>query len=218
MNNQPKLSSAHMPAPVRVPATTPSDREVRDVLRPPNLPAAAAPPALDRPRRPRIPRQPDRPDRPGPPDRPSRAALGNVYLVTLLSTVDGSLLLLATTGRLSSLGSSIAVGLTIIAGAGSWLAARQAFAGRRPRRRDLAALATLGAVTVAATVASVWLGTTLAKGVTLHVMPKAAGIVLFLVAADVAGLRVPRVRGLPLAVVAIGASALLEVAVRWIPS
>jgi hypothetical protein len=144
--------------------------------------------------------------------------LGNVYLVTLLSTVDGSLLLLAATGRLSSLGSSIVVGLTIIAGAGSWLAARQAFAGRRPGRGDVAALTLLGAITASATVASVWLGTTLAGAVTLHVMPKAAGLVLFLVAADVAGLRVPRVRGFPLAVVAVGASALLEVAVRWIPS
>src|SRR5438105_3734918 len=131
MNPQPKLSSAPMPAPARAPR----DGSDREVVRPPTLPAAAAPP--DRPR------------------------LGNPYLLTLLSTVDGSLVLLAAGGHLASLGSAIAVGLTVIAGAGSWLAARQAFAGRRPGRSDWRALAVLGVITTAATVASVWLGTTL---------------------------------------------------------
>jgi hypothetical protein len=185
MNNQPKLSFAPMPAPIRAPGAAEPDREV---VRPPNLPAAARP------------------------------ALGNLYLLTLLSTVDGSLVVLAAGGQLSSLGGAVAVGLTVIAGAGSWLAARQAFAGRRPGGADLRALGALGLVTAAATVASVWLGTTLGNAVALHVLPKAAGVALFLVAAEVGGLRVPRLRGVPLAPLAVAGAALAEVALRWIPS
>jgi hypothetical protein len=191
MNNQPKLSFAPMPAPARAPGAADLDREV---VRPPSVPAAAAPPASNRPR------------------------LGNLYLLTLLSTVDGSLVVLAAGGHLSSLGGAVAVGLTVIAGAGSWLAARQAFSGRRPGGADLRALAALGLITTAATVASVWLGTALGTSVALHVMPKAAGIALFLVAAEVGGLRVPRLRGIPLAPLAVAGSALAEVALRWIPS
>jgi hypothetical protein len=176
-----------MPAPARAPRELPD----REVVRPPSLPAAAAPP--DPPR------------------------LRSLYLLTLLSTVDGSLVLLAAGGHLSSLGGAVAVGLTVIAGAGSWLAARQAFAGRRPGRADLRALALLGVATLAATVASVWLGTALGDAAALLVMPKAAGIALFLVAAEVGGLRVPTLRGVPLALVAVAASAVLEVALRWTP-
>jgi hypothetical protein len=144
--------------------------------------------------------------------------LGTLYLLTLLSTVDGSLLILAASGHLSSLGGAVAVGLTVIAGAGSWLAAHQAFAGRSPTGTDIAALGFLGLATVAATVASVWLGTELGHAVTLHVLPKVAGVVMFLVAAEIAGLRVPRVRGLPLTAVAVAAGSALEVGAQWIPS
>jgi hypothetical protein len=188
MNNQPKLSLAPMPDP-RAPAARPGDGEV---VRPPSLPPAAA--EVTRPR------------------------LANLYLLTLLSTVDGSLVVLAAGGHLSSLGGAVAVGLTVIAGAGSWLAAHQAFAGRPRGKADLRSLAFLGMVTALATVASAWLGATLGSAVALHVMPKAAGVALFLVAAEVGGLRVPRVRGVPLAALAVASSALVEVALRWIPS
>ncbi|MEA3204251.1 MAG: hypothetical protein QOI63_1931 [Thermoplasmata archaeon] len=176
-------------APMPAPARAPAPRaEDREVVRPPGLPAAARP------------------------------ALANLYLLTLLGSVDGSLVVLAASGQLSSLGGAVAVGLTVIAGAGSWLAARQAFSGRRAGRSEWAALAALGAVTTLATVASVWLGTTLGNAVALHVMPKAAGVALFLVAAEVGGVRVPRLRGVPLAPLAVAGAALAEVALRWIPS
>ncbi|HUR64124.1 MAG TPA: hypothetical protein VM241_06560 [Candidatus Thermoplasmatota archaeon] len=191
MNPQPKLSSAPMPAPAAPPE---GEREEYEGVRPPSLPPAAAS------------------------GRPNRPPLGNLYLLTLLSTVDGSLVVLAAGGHLSSLGGAVAVGLTVIAGAGSWLAARQAFSGRRPGKADLRALALLGLATALATVASAWLGMTLGGAVALHVLPKAAGIALFLVAAEVGGLRVPTLRGVPLAPLAVGAAVLAEVALRWIPS
>lgn len=187
MNNQPKLSHIPMPDPARAPRDAPD----REVVRPPSLPAAAAPP--DPPR------------------------VGTLYLLTLLSTVDGSIVVLAAGGHLSSLGGAVAVGLTVIAGAGSWLAARQAFGGR-PGKAGLRSLALLGVITVAATVASAWLGTALGNAVALHVLPKAAGIALFLVAAEVGGLRVPTLRGVPLAPLAVAAAAIVEVLLRWIPS
>lgn len=192
MNNQPKLSPVPMPDPARAPREVPD----REAVRLPSLPAAAAQEV----------------------NAPSRPRLGTLYLLTLLSTLDGSLVLLAANGQLSSLGGAVAVGLTVIAGAGSWLAARRAFTGRRPGGAELRALGVLGLVTLAATVASVWLGTTLGRAVALHVLPKAAGLALFLVAAEVGGLRVPRVRGVPLAPLAVGAGILAEVALRWTPS
>lgn len=153
------------------------------VLRPPRLPPAAASPAV-----------------------------ANLFLLTLLSTVDGTLLLLAASGQLGGPGGAVAVGLTLIAGAGSWLAAHQAYGARARTRRDWATLAVLAAATMASTVASVWLGARLGTALTLHVLPKAAGVVLFLVAAEVAGLRLPRPGRVPLALHVLGAGLLVEVA------
>jgi hypothetical protein len=178
------------------PTSPTTSRPDPDVIRLPDLPAAAAPPA-----------------RPTEVGRSGR--LGPLYLLTLLSTVDGSLLLLSASGQLSSPGSALAVGLTVIAGAGSWLAARQAFAGQGGRRAFVA-LGLLGVVTLAATVASVLLGNALGTALTLHVLPKATGVVLLLVAADVGGLTVPRVRGLPLPVAVLAVAGVLEALTQWI--
>ncbi len=146
---------------------------------------------------------------------PARRRLGTLYLLTLLSTVDGSLLLLSASGQLDSLGGALAVGLTVIAGAGSWLAARQAFQGCRGVG-DWAALGVLGLLTLAATAAAVWLGSTLGSALTLHVLPKATGVVLLLVAADIGGLRVPRLRGVPLPVAVVACAGVLEAVAQWI--
>jgi hypothetical protein len=142
--------------------------------------------------------------------------LGPLNVLTLLSAVDGSLLALAAGGQLRSLGGAVAIGLTVVAGAGSWLAAQHAFAGR-PGRRDLVALSLLGLVTVAATLLSALLGTALGAAMALHVLPKAAGVVLFLVAAEVAGIRLPAPGRLPLPALGLAAGAVLEVAIRWTP-
>ena len=143
--------------------------------------------------------------------------MANLFTLTLLSAVDGSLLALAASGQLASLGGAVATGLTVIAGAGSWLAARDAFRHGVRTRRDWAMLAALAVATLAATVASVWLGASLGHAMSLHVLPKATGVVLFLVAAEVAGLRLPRPKRLPLPAVVLAAALALEGALQWIP-
>ena len=141
--------------------------------------------------------------------------VSSLFVLTLLSAVDGSLLALAAAGRLSTLSGAVTVGLVVVAGAGSWLAANQAFAGRRRTRSDWAALGLLGALTLASTVASVWLGTRLGDALTLHVLPKGAGLVLFLVGAEVAGLRLPKAGRVPLPALGLAAALALEVAAQW---
>jgi hypothetical protein len=146
---------------------------------------------------------------------PGEGPVSAVFALTLLSAVDGSLLALAAAGQLETLGGALSVGLLVVAGAGSWLAARSAFGGRSRRRRDWAVLAALGALTLASTVAAAWLGESLARAATLHVLPKAAGVVALLVAAEVAGLRLPRLAAgrLPLPFAALAAGVALEVSV-----
>lgn len=142
-------------------------------------------------------------------------AVTDLFTLTLLSAVDGSLVALAVAGRLESLGGAITVGLLVVAGAGSWLAARRAFGGRQRTRRDWLLLGALGALTLAATAGSAWLGLALGQAVTLHVVPKAAGLALFAIAGEVAGLAVPRPGKVPLAVLVLAGAAVVEVAVAW---
>lgn len=136
-------------------------------------------------------------------------------LLTCLGALDGTIVLLAATGRMTGWVAAITVGLTVVSGAGAWIAARQAFAGR-PRGRDYVLLGGMAALSITATVAAAWLGTALGTAVTLHVLPKAAGIVLLLVAADVGGLRLPRLGRVPLPLIAVAAGAALEGGVQWI--
>lgn len=139
--------------------------------------------------------------------------VSSLFTLTLLSAVDGSLLALAAAGQLETFGGAVTVGLLVIAGAGSWIAARSAFGGRRRTAADWRSLAVLGVLTMASTAAAAWLGAGLAQAVTLHVLPRAAGVVVLLVAAEVAGLRLPRLAGgrVPLHLAALAAGALLEV-------
>lgn len=193
------------PRPYQAQAPEPTDSSARarrddDVLAPakPRLPpAAAADPA----------------PRNGP-ARPSRPVT-SLFILTLLSAVDGSLLALAAAGRLRSLTDAVTIGLVVVAGAGSWLAANQAFAGRRRTHHDWGLLAGLGALTLASTVLSVWLGTQLGAALTLHVLPKGAGLVLLLVGAEVAGLRLPRAGRLPLPLAGLGLVLAAEVLLQW---
>ncbi len=184
------------PRPYRTPASKPTDSGAPmlrddDVLAPakPRLPPAAA-------------AQSPRP-------------VASLFVLTLLSAVDGSLLALAAAGRLRSLTDAVTIGLVVVAGAGSWLAANQAFAGRRRTHHDWGLLAGLGALTLASTVLSVWLGTQLGAALTLHVLPKGAGLVLLLVGAEVAGLRLPRAGRLPLPLAGLGLVLAAEVLLQW---
>lgn len=145
----------------------------------------------------------------------ARSSATPLFVLTLLSAMDGSLLALAAAGRLSSLADAVTIGLVVVAGAGSWLAANQAFAGRRRTRHDWGLLGLLGAVTLASVVASVWLGVRLGDALTLHVLPKGAGLVLFLVGAEVAGLRLPRAGRVPLPVAGLALVFGAEVLLQW---
>lgn len=150
-----------------------------------------------------------------PPAAAARASPVPVFVLTLLSAVDGTLLALAAAGRLRSLADAVTIGLVVVAGAGSWLAANQAFAGRRRTGADWGLLGALGALTLASTVAAAWLGVRLGDAVTLHVLPKGAGVVLALVGAEVAGLRLPRVGRVPLPLAGLALVLAAEGAVQW---
>lgn len=135
--------------------------------------------------------------------------------MTSLGAVDGTVLLLAAQGALSTWVGAVSVGLTVIAGAGAWITARQAFGGRRRSARDWAILAAIGIVTAVATVAAAWLGGLLGAQIALQILPHAAGVVLLAVAAEVAGLRLPRFGRLPLPAVTILAAVLAEGVAQW---
>lgn len=149
-----------------------------------------------------------------PPAAASRP-VSSLFILTLLSGIDGSLLALAAAGRLTRLADAVTIGLVVVAGAGSWLAANQAFAGRRRTHHDWGVLASLGVLTLGSTVASVWLGTQLGAALTLHVVPKGAGLVLLLIGAEVAGVRLPRVGRLPLPLAGLAFVLAAEVLLQW---
>lgn len=180
-----------MTAPPSATGPRPSGNVPESPIAPPRLPAAAAP--------------------------VRRGAVADLFTLTLLSAIDGSLLALAASGQLSSLGGAVATGLTVVAGAGSWLAAREAFGAGVRSRRDWALLGLLAAATLAATVASVWVGLSLGRAVSLHILPKAAGIAIFLVAAEVAGWRLPRPARVPLPALVLAGAVVVELVSAWIP-
>lgn len=132
-----------------------------------------------------------------------------VLLMTSLGAVDGTILLLAAQGILSTWSGAIVTGLTVIGGAGAWITARQAFGDRKDVRSNLllAAYAILGS---AAAVGSAALGVWLGANVELAILPKAIGVILLLVAAEVGGIKLPQLAGLPLPFVAVMASVALE--------
>ncbi len=132
-----------------------------------------------------------------------------LLLMTTLGAIDGTILLLAAQGVLDSLAGAILTGLTVIGGAGAWITARQAFGARHGLQANLAlgAIAVLGSLAaVAAAALGSWIGSTM----DLAVLPKAVGVVLLLVAAEVSGLRLPHLAGLPLPVAGVLAAIILE--------
>lgn len=147
-------------------------------------------------------------------------ALNAVFMMCTLAAVDGTVLLLAASGRLSSPAGAMVVGLNVIAGAGAWLAARDAFAGRSWHAADVGALAALGVAIIGSTVAAAWLGLRLGA-IDLVVLPKAAGLVLLLIGAQIAGVRLPHPARLPLPVFATVSAVVLELLshaeAAWIP-
>ncbi len=142
-----------------------------------------------------------------------RADAPHLLWMTSLSSIDGTIPLLAAQGHFDSPGAAAAIGLTMVAGIGAWIAAWQAFP-KRPGRRELAAITAMIAASSALTILAVAAG--IRWGHHLHVLPHIVGAVVMLVAAQVAGLRLPRIGHLGPPVLLILAASVVEVAL-WIP-
>lgn len=148
----------------------------------------------------------------------ARLPRSGLLALTCIASLDGTMVMLAATGALSSWPGAIVAGLTAIAGAGSWLAARHEFSGRRLGRQDLALLAAIALVATAVALLAAAVGARLASAAgDLVVVPRVAGIVLLLLALDIGGIRVPRLARVPLAPLVLALGIAAEVALRWIP-
>ncbi len=137
----------------------------------------------------------------------------DLLVMTCLGAIDGTIVLLAATGGLSSWSAAIVAGLTIVTGVGAWLAARDAFAGGR----EWFTLGAIAIISTTATVAAAWLGVHLGAAVTLHVLPKAAGIFLCVLGAQMAGLRIPSPQHVPAPLAVLAGGLALEGIVQWTP-
>lgn len=142
---------------------------------------------------------------------------GNLLVMTGLGAADGTIILLAAQGVLSTLAGAIATGLTVVGGVGAWLVAREVYASRRLTGRDAAVLAAVALATSLATAAAAWLGDWVSGTLTLHVLPRAAGLVLLLIAVEVGGIRLPRIARVPLPAFIIAAGFILEGVAQWTP-
>lgn len=157
-------------------------------------------------------RQEDRAHAATAPTDPGPSAL---LVMTSLGAVDGTIVLLAAQGALAHWMGALSVGLTVTAGAGAWITARQAFGGRRRSGRDWGVLAAIALVTGLTTVAAAWLGGTVGTTLPLQVLPHAAGIILLGVAAEIGGLRFPGTGPLPLPAVAVLGALVAEGVAQW---
>lgn len=147
-----------------------------------------------------------------------RLPQSGLLLLTSICSLDGTLMMLAATGVLSTWAGVLVTGLTVVAGAGAWLAARAEFANRRLRADDVALLALLVTVGALAAAAAGALGAYVGSAsVELRVLPRATGIVLLLLALEIGGVPLPRIARVPLAPLVLTAALVLEGAFRWIP-
>lgn len=136
-----------------------------------------------------------------------------VLAITLLGALDGTIVVLSARGYFNEIGSAIAVGLTVIAGAGAWITARQSFHGVRVRNQ-WRVLAIMALVSSLATAGAAWLGGELGA-LTLLVLPRVAGLVLLLIALEVGGLSLPRIQRIPLPALLIVAGFAAEGVAQW---
>lgn len=150
------------------------------------------------------------------PSKASAADAPSLLTMTSMASIDGTVPLLAANGMLATASGSVAVGLTVIAGIGAWIAAWQ----RYPKIRGKQWLSLLPVALASAGITLLAAAFGLVAGEHLVILPKAAGIVLLLIAAQMAGLKVPGLRTAKLhaspVVLVLAAAALLEV-FYWIP-
>lgn len=149
----------------------------------------------------------------GPSEASAANAPSRLLGMTCMASVDGTIPVLAAQGALGNPFGAVAIGLTIVAGIGAWIAAWQAFPGRLVRQA-WPKLAAYAGISMIVTVAAAALGAAL--GEHLVVLPKVAGLVVLLIALQVGGVKLPRIRGIPLTAVSILVGIALE-AYRWIP-
>lgn len=144
-----------------------------------------------------------------------RVAGSSLLFLTTIASLDGTVFLLAASGSLATFGGAVATGLTVVAGVGSWLAARAEFSTRRLTREDAIVLALMGAVVVALTAGAAFLGALVAGSVELRVLPRSAGVVIALIALEMAGVRLPRVARVPPTLLVLAAALALEGVLLW---
>ncbi len=139
-----------------------------------------------------------------------RLKSSRLLVLTNLAAVDGTLFAFAASGAFTDFGGAALVGLTVIGGAGAWSAARDEFA--RPKGvADWLALAALAFLSTFAAVAVALAGAELGTRVALTFIPIAAGIAVLMIAVEIAGLRLPRLRGVGLPAVVLVLGGALEV-------
>jgi hypothetical protein len=133
--------------------------------------------------------------------------------MTCISSIDGTVPMLAATGAFANPATSAALGLTVVAGIGAWITAWQTHP-ERLVRADWFRLAIYAAITMAVTMAGAALGALLAGD--LVVLPWAAGTVVGLIAMQIAGIKLPSLGKAQLPMLVVGLGAILE-AILWIP-
>lgn len=134
-----------------------------------------------------------------------------LLVLTSLPAVDGTLFVLAASGRIATPASAVLAGLTVIAGTNAWLAAREEHRELRTARARWR-LATIALASTLLALAAAAAGAAVGARVALAALPVAAGAALLLLAAETLGARVPRAAGLPLATWAIALGVVVEVA------
>ncbi len=143
----------------------------------------------------------------------SAAPAPHLLGMTCLSSVDGTIPMLAASGAFANPATSATLGLTVVAGIGAWITAWQAYP-EKLGRQDWLRLGAYAGITMLVTLAAAWLGAALAPA--MHVLPYVAGVVVLLIAMQIAGLRLPRLGKVPLPLGVVAAGMLLEV-LLWIP-
>lgn len=140
----------------------------------------------------------------------SSLASSRLLFLTSLPAVDGTLFVLAATGRIASPASAALAGLTIIAGTNAWLAAREEH--RELRTRDAWwKLAGIAGVSTALALVAAAAGGLVGSRLQLQALHLAAGATLLLLAAETLGARLPRLARLPLATWVLSAGVVAEV-------
>lgn len=143
----------------------------------------------------------------------SAAPAPHLLGMTCLSSVDGTIPMLAATGAFANPATSATLGLTVVAGIGAWITAWQAYPGKLTGQ-DWMRLGSYAGITMLVTLAAAWLGATLAPA--LVILPYVTGLVVLLIALQIGGVKLPKLGKAPLPLATVAGGILLE-ALLWIP-